>query len=225
MNLGILNTITPILIVIVLVAAIWAVVELAVTLRKARKTVETANQMVEKADEFATQAKEQLEPALARIDPILESVQPAAARLDPMVEHAQLTVDAANLEIMRLDQILEDVSHVTAVAGKAADSVDKVTSGPAELVTGAVEKIRGTAKDSARQRAAKRALTGESGAALPGAQGAALEQPEAPAEEPVPEPPAADNEASEKPRRNRRAATKRVTIEAGCVPAEKAPEE
>ena len=156
------TVVIPILVIALLAVGIWAVIELVLVLRRARKTVDTANELV-------TEAKTSLEPTLARIDPIVEQVQPAAARLDPLVERAQLTVDAANLEIMRLDQILEDVSKVTEVAGKAAQSVDTVTSAPAELVTGAVEKLRGAAKGSSRRNAAKRALSGEGADALPGA--------------------------------------------------------
>jgi uncharacterized protein YoxC len=160
MDFGIFGKIIPILIAALVAVCIWLVVEVVIVVRKARGTIDKANEVVDNANELVSEAKTSLEPTLARIDPIVESVQPAAARLDPIVEHAQLTVDAANVEIMRLDQILDDVQKVTNVAGKAATSVDKVTAAPAEVVTNAVERLRGGAKESSRQRAAQRALEG-----------------------------------------------------------------
>ncbi len=154
-----LSELIPIFLIVLVVVAVWAVVELALTFRRARSTVENANEAVDTAKELLADVRSTLEPTLARIDPMMEQIQPAAARIDPMMEHVQLTIDAANLELMRLDQILDDVSKVSGVAGKTAASVDAITSAPAELITSAVERLRGTAKDASRQVAAKRALS------------------------------------------------------------------
>lgn len=164
------STVIPVLAAIVLVALVWLLVEVVMILRKARPAIDNANETLENVNSMVTQIKTEIEPTLVRIDPMVEAVEPAVARIDPLLEHLQLTVDAANLEIMRLDQILDDVSQITGVAGKAAQSVDTVTSAPAELVTGVAEKLRGSAKESARKAAAKRALESDSSASkLPGA--------------------------------------------------------
>lgn len=154
-----LSELVPIFLIVLLSVAIWAVVELALTFRRTRSTVMNANEAVDTTRELIASVQSTLEPTLARIDPMVEQIQPAAARIDPMVEHVQLTIDAANLEIMRLDQILDDISKVSGIAGKTATSVDTITSAPAELITSAVERLRGTAKDASRQMAAKRALS------------------------------------------------------------------
>ncbi len=53
-------------------------------------------------------------------------------------------LDTVNLEMLRVDAILEDVEQITDVAGKAATTVDAVTSAPAEAVTSIVDRIRGS---------------------------------------------------------------------------------
>lgn len=54
-------------------------------------------------------------------------------RVDPLVERLSLTVDAANLELMRVDQILEDVTQITDSVSKAAGAVDTVTERPRSI--------------------------------------------------------------------------------------------
>ena len=63
-------------------------------------------------------------------------------RVDPLVERLSLTVDAANLELMRVDQILEDVTQITDSVSKAAGAVDTVTSAPIDLVNSLTGKLR-----------------------------------------------------------------------------------
>lgn len=72
-----------------------------------------------------------------------EKVTPALGKVDPLVDRVQLIVDTANLELLRVDGILEDVESVSDVAGKAADTVNNVTSAPTDAVTSVVERLRG----------------------------------------------------------------------------------
>lgn len=71
-------------------------------------------------------------------------VAPALTKVNPIVDKAELMVDTVNLEMLRVDAILEDVEQITDVAGKAATTVDAVTSAPAEAVTSIVDRIRGS---------------------------------------------------------------------------------
>ena len=67
-------------------------------------------------------------------------------------------LDTVNLEMLRVDAILEDVEQITDVAGKAATTVDAVTSAPAEAVTSIVDRIRGSLGSSALTRPSKERL-------------------------------------------------------------------
>ena len=72
----------------------------------------------------------------------LEKVKPALDRVDPLMERLTLTVDAANLEIMRVDQILEDVNTISGNVSKATESLDTITSVPLDAISSVTGKIR-----------------------------------------------------------------------------------
>lgn len=122
----------PFLFVIAAAALIWLGVELAVTVRRARRAIDDV--------------QKQVEPTLASLEAITESLEPAAAKIDPLIDRASLTIDAANLEIMRVDQILEDVSEVTDTLSTAANAMNDVASAPAEIVNTITDKVRGAFK-------------------------------------------------------------------------------
>lgn len=128
----IMNILLPGVFVLVGVALIWFVVELAKTVKSTRQTVD--------------ELQKQITPTLEHVEQITNDLQPAVAKIDPLIERVSLTVDAANLELMRVDQILEDVNDVTDTASNAASAIDSVTSAPAELVTAVSDKVRGLLK-------------------------------------------------------------------------------
>lgn len=72
-----------------------------------------------------------------------EKVTPALKRVDPLIDRVELTVDTVNLELLRVDGILEDVESVTDVAGKTADTVSTITTGPSDAVASVVDRVRG----------------------------------------------------------------------------------
>ena len=146
---GIVDIALPVVYVLVGAVLVWFVVELALTIRSTRSTIDDAHkeltptlQNVEKitaqvgpliahVDALVT---DQIDPLLTRVNEIAEEAKPAVGRVDPLVERLSLTVDAANLELMRVDQILEDVTQITDSVSKAAGAVDTVTSAPIDLV-------------------------------------------------------------------------------------------
>lgn len=119
--MDVLNIILPIVYIVVGCALVWFLVELALTVHKTKKIV--------------VDVKKQIDPTLANVEKITTDIQ-------PMMDHVQLTIDAANLEIMRVDEILADVTTITNTASKAVDAVDTVTSAPIELVNSIAGKIR-----------------------------------------------------------------------------------
>ena len=131
----IINIVLPIVYIIVGVALVWFVVELALTFRKTRKVVSDVNDTV-------GQVKKQLEPTLDHVEKITAELAPASEKIDPLVDRVSLTVDALNLEVMRVDQILEDVTQVTDSVTKTMDTVDSVTSAPLDLVSSVTDKVR-----------------------------------------------------------------------------------
>jgi len=129
---NILDIALPVVFVLVGIALIWLIIELVMTARKTRETVDGL--------------QKQLEPTLKHVENITASLEPVSAKVDPLVERVSLTVDAANLEIMRVDQILEDVSEVTDTVSSAVNAVDAAANAPLELVNNITGRLRGAFK-------------------------------------------------------------------------------
>ena len=86
--------------IVVGLALIWFVVELALTMRKVRSTVQD------------------LEPTLDNVEKMVTDLQPTITKVDPLMDRVTLTVDSVNLELMRVDGILENVTKITGGVSK-----------------------------------------------------------------------------------------------------------
>ena len=126
--MDVFSIILTIVYIVVGVALVWLVVELALTMRKMRTTV--------------TEMKAQLDPTLENVDKMVAELQPTIGKVDPLVDRVTLTVDSVNLELMRVDGILENVNKITGGVSKTVDAVDSVTSAPLDIVTNMTKKVR-----------------------------------------------------------------------------------
>lgn len=109
-----------------------ALIALIVVLVRAAKTMKNVNVITQEAE---------------------EKVTPALKRVDPLVDRVELTVDTLNLELLRVDAILEDVESVTDVAGKTAETVNTITTAPTEAVTSVVDRVRGALSSRHKNKA------------------------------------------------------------------------
>jgi uncharacterized protein YoxC len=168
------GVVLPIVFALVGAALVWLVIELVMTVRKARTTIDNLEKQVTPVIEDAKKMTEDLKPAIERVDPLVES--------------ASLTVDAANLEIMRLDTILADVSDVTNTASNAVTAVDNATKTPMRIVSGATEKLReafgvkGASDESVALGDAEKPAIGSASGSSEGAQGGTAADTAAPAD-------------------------------------------
>lgn len=110
--------------IVVGLALIWFVVELALTMRKVRGTVQD------------------LEPTLDNVEKMVTDLQPTITKVDPLMDRVTLTVDSVNLELMRVDGILENITNITGGVSKTVDAVDSVTSAPLDIVSNMTKKVR-----------------------------------------------------------------------------------
>lgn len=122
---------------IVLVAVgIWAVVELALTIRKARSSVEqitrTANETIEQA-----------QPIIAKADGMVDELQPAVKGVQPLIDKAGTAVDVATVDLATLSDILNDVSDVSGAASNVTNTVSRVADSAVNGVVDAVGKLSG----------------------------------------------------------------------------------
>jgi uncharacterized protein YoxC len=123
-----INTILPWLYGAVGIVLIWLIVELAITMRNTRKTINDMKQQVDKVAVDVSEMTTDLKPAIKKVDPLMDRVA--------------VTVDAVNLEVMRLDGILGDVSTITEKGARAANSLDDITSAPMDLVNSVADKVK-----------------------------------------------------------------------------------
>lgn len=130
-----INMILTVVFICVGIALIVFLIELVRTVRSARTTIDNV--------------QKQLEPTLAHVEQITNEIKPAIAKVDPLMDRVSLTIDAANLEMMRVDQILEDVTAITDTASNAIEAVDNVANAPLELVNNVSSKVRKVLKPKA----------------------------------------------------------------------------
>lgn len=133
---------------VLVILGIVALVFLIIILYRASLTMKSVQNMAESAE---------------------KEVTPALAKVNPMVDKAELMLDTVNLEMLRVDSILEDVEQITDVAGKAATTVDTVTSAPAEAVTSLLDRIRGAIDSKRSNKQKQERLVYPVGGALDGA--------------------------------------------------------
>lgn len=129
------NMILTVVFICVGIALIVFLIELVRTVRSARTTIDNV--------------QKQLEPTLAHVEQITNEIKPAIAKVDPLMDRVSLTIDAANLEMMRVDQILEDVTAITDTASNAIEAVDNVANAPLELMNSVSTKVRKVLKPKA----------------------------------------------------------------------------
>lgn len=118
------------------VAGAIALIALAVVFVYVVLLLKRANDMIDK----------QVTPMLDDAKAMTESLKPAMAQIDPLMDRINLTMDAANLEIMRVDEIMQDVSTITGQLADTSTTVNEITNVPLNAVNGVASKVRGVFK-------------------------------------------------------------------------------
>lgn len=139
-----MSPLTIVLIVLV-IAAIWAVAELALTIRKARSSVEeitrTANETIG-----------QVQPIIDKVDGMVDDLQPAIKDVQPLMDKAGTAVDVATVDMAKLNDILGDVSTVSGTASAVTTSVNKVADSAANGVVNVIGKFTGKRHPAAQPK-------------------------------------------------------------------------
>ena len=91
----------------------------------------------------ATTTVNNLDPTLKNVETMTTDAVPAVAKIDPLMDRVQLTVDSLNLEMMRIDQILEDLTEITDAASSATAAVETVTNAPISAVNNVAARVKG----------------------------------------------------------------------------------
>ena len=115
-----------IVLIVLAVAGVWAVVELAITLRRARTTVSTVNKTLES-----------VQPVIEKIDSTVASAQPLIARLDetvastqPIIQRLDETVASAQPIVKKLEGTVDEIKPVI---DRVNETIDGVQPGIAQI--------------------------------------------------------------------------------------------
>lgn len=127
-----------ILLVLLVIAGIWAVIELALTIRRARTTVDSLDKTMGEVNDVLAETR----PVVAKLDGAIDELQPALTQVEPLLKSANVAVDALTSNLIEVEAVVRDVSAVTGAAANAGNAV----SGVADSASEAVQKLLGKFK-------------------------------------------------------------------------------
>lgn len=122
--------------IVLVVAGVWAVVELALTLRQTRKSV---SELTDSVNDTIGEVR----PAIAKLDGAIDELQPAVKQIEPILEKAATSVDLINVDLVRVEGILSDVNSVTGTGARVTEAVTGAVEHAAGGVAGVAAKVAG----------------------------------------------------------------------------------
>lgn len=141
--------------VLLAAAGIWAVVELALTFRKTRDSVDELTKQVGDITTSANETIGQVQPIIAKVDGMVSDLEPAVKQVEPLLEKATTAVDVVTVDLASVNDILVDVSSVTDTATNVTSTVSKAANSAVSGVAGVVGKFTGSKSKGHRKLSGK----------------------------------------------------------------------
>mgnify|MGYP001632217186 CR=1 FL=1 len=116
--------------IVLAAAGVWAVVELALVLRRARGVVDSLDKTVEQVNSTIEEAR----PVVAKLDGVVDELQPAVAQIEPLLKQATVAVEALSADLVEVNGVLRDVSAVSGAASSASNAVTGLADAASEKV-------------------------------------------------------------------------------------------
>lgn len=150
--------------IVLVIAGAWALVELALMLRRTSGVVGKLGTSVDELNATLAETR----PIINKLDGAVEELQPAMAQMEPILKNVNTTVEALNANLVEIEGVVRDVSSVSGAAANAGNAVSSIT----DTAASKVNKFLG--KRAAEPTAPAHTLEG------PAAETADAEAPEAP---------------------------------------------
>ena len=141
-----------IVLIVLAVAAVWAVVELALTIRKTRGVVDSLDKTVGDLNNTLAEAQ----PIVAKLDGAVDELMPALGQVEPILTSSKTAVDALTSNLVEIEGVVRDISSVTGSMADASNAVSSVTDSAAGAVQKLIDKVKAPAADAGRKLAAAR---------------------------------------------------------------------
>ncbi len=136
-----MDSISPLQIglIILVVAGVWALVELALTLKTSRKKIKDVSEGVE-------ETLDEIKPIISKLDGVVDELEPAAKELPVLLDKASTATDALTVDLLQVDTILNDVSSVTGAASGVTNSVTKAIGAAVNAASNLIGKVASAAE-------------------------------------------------------------------------------
>ena len=120
-----------IVLLVVALAGVWALVELALVLRRTRSAVDELDRTVSELNGTVTEAR----PVVAKLDGMVDELQPALSQVEPLLKQANVAVEALSADLIEVNGVLRDVSQVTGTVSSASGAVSSLTDAASDKVS------------------------------------------------------------------------------------------
>lgn len=127
--------------IVLVVAGVWALVELALVLRRTRTTVASLDKTVNDLNDTLAEAR----PIVAKLDGAMDEVQPALAEVKPLLKSTNQAVGALTSTLVEVEGVVRDVSAVSGAAASAGNTVSSISDNATQAVTNLFHKVQGKA--------------------------------------------------------------------------------
>jgi uncharacterized protein YoxC len=84
-----------------------------------------------------------------------EFIDDTSARLNPLIDKADVTVDAVNAELLRVDGIVTTMEEVSDAVGETTRTVQMVTNAPREVANAMGPRLRSAWRAARQARKSK----------------------------------------------------------------------
>lgn len=132
--------------IVLVVAGVWALVELALVFRRARASVDGIDRTVAELNDAVADAR----PVIAKLDDAVDDLAPSLAQIDPLLKQANVAMEGLSADIIEVNGILRDVSEVTGSVSSASSAVSGITDAATDKVVRLLSKRRKPAADGSR---------------------------------------------------------------------------
>ena len=126
------------------VAGVWAIAELALTLRKTRNVVDSLDKTVNDLNNTIAEAQ----PVVAKLDGAVDELTPALAQMEPLLKSSKTAVDALTSNLVEVEAVVRDISEVTGSMAEASNAVSSVTDSAAGAVQKLFNKVKAPAAEA-----------------------------------------------------------------------------
>lgn len=116
--------------IVLIVAGVWAVVELALVFRRTRGTVDTLDKTMGKLNDTIDDVR----PVINKLDETVENLQPAIQQVEPLLQRSAIAVEALSADLIEVNCVLRDVSQITGGVSTASGAMSNIAGAATEKV-------------------------------------------------------------------------------------------